>query len=191
MILFVCEGNVCRSPLAAALLQRALQVGHSPVTVDSAGTRALVGRPADSTTAALAHRAGLDLGDHRGRQLDRNLAGEAGLLIATTRRIRSEAVAIHPPAVQYAFTVRQVARLLDLADIAPRPGESADDLVARIRTHLVRNRGIGPIADPDRDDVVDPHGRPPEVHAQAARELIPGIAALARTLGGGPVIWPV
>jgi len=56
----VCEGNICRSPIAAALLAR--DMPH--VSVASAGTRALVGRAADPVAVQLMDDRGLDLRNH-------------------------------------------------------------------------------------------------------------------------------
>lgn len=64
-ILAVCTANICRSPIAEALLARALP-GYE---VQSAGLEALVGQPADPGSVAVASAAGLDLSPHRARQI--------------------------------------------------------------------------------------------------------------------------
>lgn len=64
-ILVLCIGNICRSPLAQASLARELP-GRE---VWSAGLQALVGKPADATSQALAQENGLDLSQHRAQQL--------------------------------------------------------------------------------------------------------------------------
>jgi Protein-tyrosine-phosphatase len=51
-ILFVCVGNICRSPTAELLMRHRLQ-GRPGVEVSSAGLQALVGRPVDPEAAAL------------------------------------------------------------------------------------------------------------------------------------------
>ncbi|GAA3608870.1 arsenate reductase/protein-tyrosine-phosphatase family protein [Microlunatus ginsengisoli] len=190
MILFVCEGNVCRSPLAAALLSRAFGEAGIGLAVGSAGTRALVGRPVDESTAALAERAGLDLSEHRARRLDRDLAGSAQLLLAATRRVRSQAVAIHPPAVQYAFTIRQLGRLLAGADGPVTEASDPAERVLDVRTYAVRHRGLRVLEDPSVDDIVDPYGRSMEIHTEAAGQLAPAVGELSRALGGPGIDWP-
>jgi protein-tyrosine phosphatase len=64
-VLVVCAGNVCRSPMAAALLARSLQ----SVTVESAGITALAGHAADPIAVDLMRERGLDIRSHRARQL--------------------------------------------------------------------------------------------------------------------------
>lgn len=69
-ILFVCLGNICRSPLAeAALRKRAVEAGVA-MTIDSAGTGNWhVGRPPDPRAVALARAKGLDISTYRARQV--------------------------------------------------------------------------------------------------------------------------
>jgi len=69
-ILFVCLGNICRSPLAeAAFRQEAARIGLD-VTVDSAGTGDWhVGEPPDPRAIAVARANGVDIAGYRGRQV--------------------------------------------------------------------------------------------------------------------------
>ncbi len=68
-ILTVCIGNICRSPMAEALLKDRLAKRGVRATVESAGVGALVGHPADPQAVALMQERGLDITAHRGRQL--------------------------------------------------------------------------------------------------------------------------
>jgi protein-tyrosine phosphatase len=79
-ILMVCEGNVCRSPLAQALLSRALPT----VRVSSAGTRALVGQPADRLAIELAQEHGMDLSQHVAKELSGEHLRAADIVLAMT-----------------------------------------------------------------------------------------------------------
>ncbi len=71
MILFVCTGNTCRSPLACALARSA------GVDAQSAGISPLPGAPASAHTQTIARRYGVDLSGHRARQVDEALLREA------------------------------------------------------------------------------------------------------------------
>ena len=66
-VLVVCVGNICRSPMAEALLRARL--APRGVLVESAGIGALVGHAADPTAVALMSERGLDISGHRARQL--------------------------------------------------------------------------------------------------------------------------
>lgn len=70
-VLFVCLGNICRSPLAeAAFRQAAEQVGLN-VEIDSAGTGHWhVGKPPDPRAQATALANGIDIAHYRARQLE-------------------------------------------------------------------------------------------------------------------------
>src|SRR5260221_14747257 len=58
VVLFVCTGNTCRSPLAAAALEQELGADASRIAVVSAGARAWDGDPAPPHTIALAKAGG-------------------------------------------------------------------------------------------------------------------------------------
>lgn len=80
-LLVLCEGNHCRSPLAAALLAKALgDRGAGPFTVASAGLHALTGAPADAEITRLAREMGVDLDSHRGQNLEPGMALGADLI---------------------------------------------------------------------------------------------------------------
>ncbi len=68
-ILTVCAGNICRSPMAEAILQERLRSRQVSAVVESAGLTALVGHPADATATELLLERGLDISGHRARQL--------------------------------------------------------------------------------------------------------------------------
>lgn len=64
-IVFVCSGNICRSPLAAAIAQRMLDAAKIPAVTISAGTLGLSGHSAAAHTITTAAEIGLDLTSHR------------------------------------------------------------------------------------------------------------------------------
>src|SRR5690606_27576450 len=69
-ILFVCLGNICRSPTAEGVFRRTLQARapHLSVEIDSAGTHGYhVGKPPDQRAMAAAARRGVDLSALRAR----------------------------------------------------------------------------------------------------------------------------
>jgi len=84
-ILTLCTGNICRSPLAAALLrQRLTAAGRTGVQVQSAGIGALVGEPADDTVQAQAQddtELAALLAAHRAQQATPELVRWADLIL--------------------------------------------------------------------------------------------------------------
>lgn len=76
----VCQGNICRSPFAAALLVRQLQGCKPGVLVDSAGLLP-AGRPSPPEAQATATRWDVDLAEHRSRELTPQLAHAADLIV--------------------------------------------------------------------------------------------------------------
>ncbi|RQS71570.1 low molecular weight phosphotyrosine protein phosphatase [Burkholderia sp. Bp8963] len=80
-LLVVCIGNVCRSPMAEALLRARLP----GVDVQSAGIGALDGHPADPHAVALMRDRGLDISAHRARQLPSWLCTRADLILTMDR----------------------------------------------------------------------------------------------------------
>ena len=79
-ILVVCVGNICRSPMAEALLKSALR-GQDGITVESAGLGALVGHPADDYAIELMDERGTDIRAHRARQIHPDMVKAADLVL--------------------------------------------------------------------------------------------------------------
>jgi len=86
-LLVVCTGNICRSPMAAALLGSF--VGGA-TKVESAGLAACAGDPADPQAIAAMDGAGLDIRSHRARQLDESLLRTADLVLTMSAAQRTE-----------------------------------------------------------------------------------------------------
>ncbi|TFZ04210.1 low molecular weight protein-tyrosine-phosphatase [Ramlibacter rhizophilus] len=87
-ILVVCEGNICRSPMAQGLLAQAMPQAQ----VQSAGLGAMVGWPADEQAVRLMAERGVTLRAHRAQQINSVLciASELVLVMDTEQRQRVE-----------------------------------------------------------------------------------------------------
>ncbi len=89
-ILLVCTGNICRSPLAAALMQRALsERGVDGIDVSSAGTGAWDGAPVSEGAYLVGLEQGLDLSGHRARLLTRDVVEQSDLILTMARHHRA------------------------------------------------------------------------------------------------------
>ena len=75
-ILVVCVGNICRSPMAEALLKQR----YPDKAVDSAGVGALVGHPADPAALEIMTERQLDITNHMAKQIDEKLAKKADII---------------------------------------------------------------------------------------------------------------
>ena len=72
-VLFVCMGNICRSPTAEGVFRKlhGELAPHLDLHIDSAGTHAFhVGDPPDARSQAAARVRGVDISRHRGRQVE-------------------------------------------------------------------------------------------------------------------------
>jgi protein-tyrosine phosphatase len=84
-ILIVCVGNICRSPMAEAVLRNELR-GQDQLTVESAGLGALVGEPASQHAMVLMEERGIDISSHRAQQLTPELVRKADLILVMESR---------------------------------------------------------------------------------------------------------
>jgi protein-tyrosine phosphatase len=181
-VLVVCEGNLCRSPLAERLLR--LRLADVPgVRVTSAGTNARVGGAMDPLAAAELRRLGGDPDGFAARQLTAELVNAADLVLTATRAQRSYVIGLAPAALKRTFTLLELAVLLDERAWAAR-GDDADDpraVVARASDwrSTVSNRG-------DALDIPDPIGRSAEVHRTVADVADLATAVIADLLRGTP-----
>ena len=181
-ILAVCTGNICRSP-AVELLLRARLGGQ--VDVASAGVGALVGAPVSPPMADLLEQAGIGTQGFAARQLTRDLVREASLVLALTRRHRSAVVRLEPAALRRTFTLRELARLLALADrdgLPVDPAERLAGVIARAQAARAAAGAVLPAERADEDDVVDPWRGDDALYARSWAQLAPAAEVVASVL---------
>ncbi|MUK02274.1 low molecular weight phosphatase family protein [Vibrio cholerae] len=175
-ILTVCTGNICRSPMAERLLQKALtRIAPDEFEICSAGTSALVDSPIEPQVAGLVRSFDADSENFRARQLDESILDGKDLVLTLTRQHRGRVVEMAPSLLRKTFTLREFARLLSSLD--GDPSLSGPTRWRSILPKVVRARSVNP-SDPGQDDVVDPYRRPDEVYQQMVRELVPAVETL-------------
>lgn len=97
MILFVCHGNIMRSPAAAAMFHQQVGTRHAP-RVRSAGVDAVEGRPADPRAVKEALNFGVSLTSHRAQPLTSDLVGNADLIVVMDLLNEAHLLARYPTA---------------------------------------------------------------------------------------------
>jgi protein-tyrosine phosphatase len=105
-ILVVCEGNICRSPMGAGLLKRALP----RTNVQSAGLGALVGQPAEDFAVRLMHERAIDISHHRAVQVTRDMCLQADLVLTMDNDQRKRLEERYPQAQGRIFRVGEHIR---------------------------------------------------------------------------------
>lgn len=169
-VLFLCSGNVCRSPIAERLT-RAFAVEHdrTDLTAESAGVRALVGFPIEPVAADVIEGLGASAADFRARRLRPDMIEGADLVLGMTERIRDRATDLVPDASDRVFTLREASSLAVQAGV----GTVAELAGARGRYSI------------DDENINDPVGL--KAHAAAmvgdriADALLPLLHALAES----------
>ncbi|MDR6407095.1 arsenate reductase/protein-tyrosine-phosphatase family protein [Paraburkholderia terricola] len=91
-VLTVCHGNLCRSPVAAALLRHRTEGLH----VHSAGLSAVVGQPAATDAVAVLSEIGIDIRGHRATQMTLRLANDADLILTMTAGQKQSLESLYP-----------------------------------------------------------------------------------------------
>jgi protein-tyrosine phosphatase len=188
-ILTVCTGNICRSPLAEAVLERRL--GDIGVHVSSAGVHGLRDAPMTPEAARIAiaqDAAAETVAAHRSRRLTPAMLSTPDLILAMTRAHRRDILALAPGRLRVTFTVREFARLAaHLSDDDLRAAASgAGDASARLRataSHLAAQRGavVAP-ADERDDDVIDPYLQSAAVYDRSTAQMMPGLEQVERVV---------
>jgi len=178
-ILYVCTGNICRSPFAElltrALLDAALGQQQDQVSVASAGTRGMVGHAMDATAAAELRARGVDADGFRARALRRSLIQDADLVLTATLAHRQLVLEEEPRALRRTFTIREFADLVRITD----PAASPQELVS----HAAAMRGSATLED---YDVRDPIGGSQELHAEVAASIVQALEPIIGAIVTSP-----
>jgi predicted ATP-grasp superfamily ATP-dependent carboligase/protein-tyrosine-phosphatase len=100
-ILFVCHGNIIRSPMAKVLLEQKLkQRGTNHIRIVSAGVHASASRTADQRAQVVAQEFGICLNDHRSQRVNANMIDEADVIFVMDFVNEADLVAEYPKATK-------------------------------------------------------------------------------------------
>lgn len=107
-LIFICTGNTCRSPMAAAIFQKLAAERGLPVNIRSAGMAAVEGEPASPNAVQACREIGIDLSAHRSRQFRRDDLSWADLFLVMSPS--------HAAVLTQAGIPTEKIRILDMPD---------------------------------------------------------------------------
>ncbi|HVF12894.1 MAG TPA: hypothetical protein VNA87_07400 [Actinomycetota bacterium] len=179
-IVFVCTGNICRSPMAHAFCSQIIGQRDLEVEVASAGVLEAGSRPTREGIEAMSEH-GLDISPHRSSTIEEGLVPPPDLVIAMARDHSRRIADLWPELWPRTFTLKEFVRLA--AQTGPRwAEEDVEAYLARVGSH----RRISQLASmvSREDDVEDPIGRGLSTYRNCAREIKELVNALVELL------WP-
>lgn len=168
-ILFVCTGNICRSPTAERLATAyAAQLGLPHFKASSAGTRAVIAHPMQHEAALVLESLGGQACSFSARQLTPRIAADADLVVTMTMAHRDAVLGLAPHRLNRTFTLSEASRL-----VSEFNAQSVAELAA-LRPQLAPHL---------RPDIDDPIGKSAEIFAMVGSQiadLLPPILELCR-----------
>ncbi|WP_425461433.1 protein-tyrosine-phosphatase [Kitasatospora viridis] len=194
-ILFVCTGNVCRSPIAERLTRHALDTrlpvrAAGRISVESAGTWGHEGAPMEAHAATVLDEYGVDSGNFAGRELLDEHVVDADLVLTATLDHRAQVISMGHAAGLRTFTLKEFTRLVRLIDPATLPAVGQGAEVTERARALVRAaaalRGWRPSVSPDSDEVDDPYGAPIGMFRHCGEEIFDALDPVLTALTGVP-----
>lgn len=111
-ILFVCTGNICRSPMAEGLFRHAV-AGRGDYRVVSAGLGAIDGQPPSTHAVEAMHELGIDISQQRSRMLTGSLVREADYIFGMTHNHVDSVMLLYPQMAEKVFLLREFDETLD------------------------------------------------------------------------------
>ena len=180
VVLFVCTGNICRSPMAERLFEARTDPAL-PLRTASAGTSGLTGWGMDAPSALVLRELGGESDGHSAVRLSRRLIGRADLILTAEIQHRDAVVHADRSAVSRAFTLREFGRLGAGLGPLPQP-PSANELRGRV-AQVAAGRAAQPLGGPEIDDIADPYGASIDVVRACGSQTAAAVDAVIDALG--------
>ncbi|GAA1101229.1 protein-tyrosine-phosphatase [Kitasatospora arboriphila] len=191
-ILFVCTGNVCRSPIAERLtrheLAARLGAASHRFVVESAGTWGHEGAPMEAHAATVLGEYGVDSAGFAGRELLDEHVIDADLVLTATLDHRAQVISMGHAAGLRTFTLKEFTRLVRRIDPVTLPEPRGGDQLPERARALVRAaaalRGWLLAASPESDEVDDPYGAPIGMFRNCGEEIFDALDPVVTALTG-------
>ncbi len=141
-ILFVCEGNSCRSPMAEGILRKMLEERGKKIAISSAGIAAIAAIPGKAARNAIQvlREIDIDISNHTTKQLNSTMIEQNDLILTMTREIKEEIIEMHPESKAKIYTLGEFAgyRDFDIHDPIGRDIEVYREIACDIKMLLER-----------------------------------------------------
>jgi protein-tyrosine phosphatase len=173
LILAVCTGNICRSPMAEGFLRGMLATrGITGIDVASCGVNGLEDSPAMPEGVQAMAENGVDIREHRARRMTPRMLREADLILTMATEHRDAVVDQVDGAAGKTFTLKEFARLVERVPARPAAaGDGEDRLLAEAVAAAAALRASGAVPPSRDEDVADPLGLGVEAYRATAWEI--------------------
>lgn len=127
-VLFICTGNVCRSPMAEGFFARMAEEAGEDIAVGSAGVMTTEGLPPSEHSVTVMREEGIDISGQRSQMLTEDMIEEASHLFTMSRSHSGAILDCFPEAAEKTFVLREflVEGDLDL-DVADPIGGTEEE----------------------------------------------------------------
>lgn len=176
-VLFICTGNICRSPMGE-LLFRTYTQGTS-LEIGSAGTHSLVGHGIDPSSKALMDAVGIDSSQFRSTQLTQDIADNSDLILCFEPEQRHNIVIIAPTALPYTFTLTDFSNMC--AYCAQHNMITGATIQERLQSVIDQSMQIRPMLPPSAT-IPDPYRKNFEAFRSVARVTNDAIRNILRSI---------
>lgn len=192
-ILFVCFGNICRSPMAEGIardfIARRYDRARPLVGVSSAGVGAQDGNPPTQEAVEVMAARGIDIGSHRARNVTREILEAADLVLTMEERqgIRLRDAGARGGLVFVLMRLGEAARQAAKQDADVGAASSVRERLERLRLLTEEMDLEGLWEAPDYAyDVPDPIGLAVDDYVTVAGRMEAAVGDIIQTLLGGP-----
>ena len=173
-VLFVCTGNVCRSPMGELLLPQYMPDLES----DSAGTRGLDNHAIAPSSAKIMTAHGIDSSGFRSKRVTPQLANGSDLILCFEYEQRNEISVIAPIAARRTFLLNDFANMCAYCkEQGYVEGVTREERLASV----IDNASMIRPMIPDTDNIEDPMGKDFPVCERAYNEICAALQTIAKT----------
>lgn len=176
-VLFVCTGNICRSPMGELMFP--LFFHDDSITTDSAGVQGLIDNPIDPSSARLMQADGIDPSAFRSKRLTPQLAMGSDLILCFAEHQRKKIVGLAPRMRSRTFLLTEFA---DLCDYCAKNGLIAGNTIGDRLDAVLANASLVRPMLPPAHDIDDPYRKEFPAFETAHQQIGEAFAQIAAAL---------